>query len=243
MSSGKHWMCRARAGVTAFAVDRVGDVLYSDAGTLLTTVNEKMQGGAAMSRRINLTIGALATTIFSLSALSIAEAQAPKPSDFKISNIRQRQLSAPDYGNAGADLGGVSSTANKQWLMMEVTFQTEPDWADEITLKYYVLMGRGKDTQLFTGEATHLNVSRGNRHYSAMFVHPSTIDRFGSGKVEAVAVQMYYQGRLVDQASDPAARQRWWEQYQPKAGYLLKPSDSPWSVVAHKRYEAYKSTP
>jgi hypothetical protein len=71
-------------------------------------------------------------------------------------------------------------------------------------------------------------------------MHPSMVDRYGQGKVEAVAVQLYHQGRLMDQASDPNTRTRWWEQVSPIPGVLLKPNQTPWSVIAFTRFEAEK---
>jgi len=109
-----------------------------------------------------------------------------------------------------------------------------------VQLKYYVLMGQGRERQMFSGQVTHINVAKGSRHYSAMFVHPATLARFGQNKVEAVAVQLYYKGRLADMASDPNVGSRWWEQFSPVEGYLLAPEDTPWSVIAFQKYEAAK---
>lgn len=163
------------------------------------------------------------TILFCLSPLT-APAQQTKPGDFKINSIRQYTRKAPDYGGTGTTLGGQGGWASEPWWYVEVDFTSEPDFADDVTLRYYVVIGEGRELRMFTGETTHINVKKGRRHYAAMFMHPSTVDRYGQGKVAAVAVQLYHQGRLMDQASDPNARSRWWETMTPTPGFLLKPT-------------------
>jgi hypothetical protein len=137
-------------------------------------------------------------------------------------------------------LGGNAAWANDPWAYVEVDFASAPDWADDLTVRFYVLVGQGRNQRMFTGDVTHINVKKGNHHYSAMFIHPSTVDRYGQGKVEAVAVQLLHQDRLMDQASEPTAKTRWWEQFTPVPGYLLRPNQTPWSVIAFERFEAEK---
>jgi hypothetical protein len=185
-----------------------------------------------------------AVTFFCFCFLSFAHGQGgPRPGDLKINKISHQVLRAPSYNTTGGSLGSQVAAANKPWLHIEVDFESELDWADEVQLKYYVLMGEGRERRLFAGDVTHINVAKSRRNYSAMFMHPSTLARYGRGKVEAVAVQLFYQGRLMDQASNPQASSRWWEQFSPTPGFLLRPTDTPWSVIAHERYEAYKATP
>jgi hypothetical protein len=76
-----------------------------------------------------------------------------------------------------------------------------------------------------------------------MFLHPNTLERYGRGKVEAVGIQLFHLGRLVDEASEPSARQRWWERLTPISGFLLAPEQTPWSVVAFERYETSRPAP
>lgn len=171
--------------------------------------------------------------------LSFAQAPAPvRPGDFKLRNIRQQLVVAPNYEAAGG--AGVSGAAlTKKWLRIETEFETVPEWADDLTLKYHVLIGRGREAKMFVGEVTYVNVARG-RHFSAMFMHPNSVERYGQGKVEAVAVELRYQGRLMDAASDPTTSERWWERFSPAQGFLLTPQMTPWSLSAHQRYEQIK---
>jgi hypothetical protein len=182
--------------------------------------------------------GAVILLIIGVSAM--AQERATGPGDFKIRSIRKQLMVAEDVRALASGTGVAGSAANKKWLRIEVEFDSAPDWADDVLMKYFVLVGKGRDAKLLVGEITHVNVQKGTRHVSAMFAHPNTVERYGKGNVEAVAVQLFHQSRLIDQNSDPATNQRWWEQYTPTTGQLLPPHYSPWASVAHERYEAAK---
>jgi hypothetical protein len=180
-----------------------------------------------------------------LIALGQVRAQAPtatRPGDFRIKGIRQEQVDAPNYGQSGDTLGGRPPTLARKWLKIEVQFSSEPDWADDVLIKYFVLIGKGRDAKLFVGEVNHVNVAKGSTHYSAMFMQPNTLKRYGAGQIEAIAVQLFHQNRLLAQESQPAAQRRWWEEFTPIPGYLQAPQDTPWGPIAHERFEAVKPT-
>ncbi len=171
----------------------------------------------------------------------LSSAQAPvRFGDFKIKAIREQLVVAPDYKSLVSGVGTTGSTLAKKWLRIETEFDTLPEWADDVTLKYYVLMGRGRDARMFGGEVTYINIEKGQRHMSAMFMHPNTVERYGQGNVEAVHVELWYQGRLMDQDNTPIANIRWWEGNEPIRGFLLDPQQTPWSVTAFDRYEESK---
>lgn len=196
--------------------------------------------------RIRKAIPGCALWVAFLQVCFLSFAQAPAvsgPGSFKIRNIRQQLVTPPDYRAVVTGSGVRSAAVAEKWLQIETEFESQPEWADDVTLKYYVLMGRGRETRMFVGELTHVNVAKGARHYSAMFMHPNTVQRYGRGQVEAVAVQLFYQGRLMDQDSDPPTRERWWERYTPVSGFLLNPQQTPWSILAHERYEPLKPAP
>ena len=165
--------------------------------------------------------------------------EAQERADFKIRNIRRTQTDAPNY-NVNSDLGGFPSTMGRQWYKIEVQYESQPDWADDVQLKVYVLLGTGRDAKMFVGDVTHVDVQRGTQHYAGFFLHPNTLRRYGGGQVQAVAVQLFYQNRLLDQASDPTTQERWWERYSPVTGYVRNPLDTPWAPIAAQRFEASK---
>lgn len=171
----------------------------------------------------------------------LSSAQMPvRIGDFKIRTIREQLVVAPNYAALTEGLGTSGGSLNKKWLRIETDFDTVPEWADDVTLKYYVLMGRGRQARMFGGEVTYINVQQGQHHMSAMFMHPNTVERYGQGNVEAVHVELWYQGTLMDQANQPAVNVAWWEGTEPIQGFLLTPQQTPWSVTAFDRYEEAK---
>jgi hypothetical protein len=189
----------------------------------------------------HLAIGSLLG--IALLGASVNWAQDTTSMPFRLRSIRKDLVKAPDYKTTTSDTGGGRpATLYQDWLRIEVQFESRPEWADDIQVKFHVLLGEGREEKLFSGEISHNNVQKGQQHYSAMFVHPNTVQRYGRGRVTAVAVQMFYQGKLVDQLSDPKTNVRWWEKYSPVPGYVLNPLQTPWSVIATERYEPIKAT-
>jgi len=186
---------------------------------------------------------AMGITAFSALFLCSFHAGAQTKEPFRIRNIIQQQVNAPNYGPGSGDLGGGHpATLYRSWLRIEAQFESVPDWSDDVQLKFYLLIGAGRERRLLVGDVTHVNVARGPQHYSAMFVHPNALQRYGPGKVEVVTVQVFHQNRLVDQLSNPdtqATRTSWWEKFPPNRE-LLNPLLTPWSVIASERYEAVK---
>jgi hypothetical protein len=167
----------------------------------------------------------------------------PNGPPFKIDVIRQSLVMPPDYSAAVSGTGTRSTALGDRWLKIETEFDSAPQWADDVQLKYYVLLSDGRDLRLFVGDVTYVNVSRGLHHYSAMFMHPNTIQRYGNGQVQAVAVQLFYKGQPIDVSANPPTHERWWDAYQPTSGFLLSPQQTPWSVMSFGRYEELKPTP
>ena len=163
--------------------------------------------------------------------------------DVKLTRISYQLATAPDFRafDTGAPPG--PSTLNSRWLRIEVQFESRPEWVDDVQIKYYVLMGKGQEARVFMGDVTHVNVARGSNHYSAMFMHPNMVERYGRGQIEAVAAQIFYKNRLVGQDSVPPSRVPWWENSTPTPGFVLPPQQTPWSLTAYGRYEAVKATP
>jgi|YelNatPaOPRAMG01_1025707.scaffolds.fasta_scaffold54739_2 hypothetical protein len=158
------------------------------------------------------------------------------PTVVELRDLNQRPLRAPDAG----DLGGTVPPLNKDWVRIEVRYETRAEWLDEVTVKFFASVGKGRAEQVLAGELTHVNLARGT-HYSAMFLHPNVVQRFGDGQVNAVAVQIYSQNKLVAQRGEPGLRPRWWENAKTVGGLLVAPQNSPWAPVAAGRYDATKA--
>jgi hypothetical protein len=139
-------------------------------------------------------------------------------------------------------------TPPREWAQVTVTFDTEPEWMDEVTLQYYVLLyNKATDEQsLLRGSIVHVEVARGRAHMSAVYLRPGTLDRYGN--VIAVAVEAMYKGNLV--ATESQGRQgngkplpeEWWKKFTgpTKEGYVLSKAQTPFAFVNADDYEAVR---
>jgi hypothetical protein len=197
-----------------------------------------MTGGSSAKGFMNLKHLALSGMLLGLAGNTLAQGGTGR-AEIEIKNIRQQQVDAPNYGGT-SDLGGRPSTLWRKWLKIEVQFDNKHEWADDVQVKYYVLMGKGEDRRLFVGEVTHINVAKGSQHYSAMFMQPNTLKRYGAGQIEQITVRIFHKGTLVSTMSEPSVRDGWWDRFQPTSGYLLSPQETPWAPIADERFEAVK---
>ncbi|MGI8819628.1 MAG: hypothetical protein ACR2ID_01955 [Chthoniobacterales bacterium] len=89
-----------------------------------------------------------------LPVLAFAQAR-PKGAEFEITKISRNLITPPNYTYTGAQQ--YQANQREQWLEVEVEFAAAPEFTDELTFKYYILLN-GK---LLTGEVTHTNVAAG----------------------------------------------------------------------------------
>jgi hypothetical protein len=107
------------------------------------------------------------------------------------------------------------------WLEIRVEYDTAPKWLNRLDVTYYVLLESDEergDFTLFTGEVSNVNIKRDAGHFGAMWMHPDTVERYGS--VRSVAVVMKVDGRPVGMISDPDSQERWWERFTPTPDML-----------------------
>jgi hypothetical protein len=136
----------------------------------------------------------------------------------------------------------------KDWAELTVTFDTEPEWIDELTLQYYVLVhDRKKDSYgLFKGSVTHLDVAKGRGHLSVMYLRPVALLRYG--EVVAMAVELVHKGEVIDSKNDDRmagraklAREWWKSQTLPvKEGYILNRLQTPFGLINYDDYESVR---
>jgi len=190
-----------------------------------------------------LTSCALAASLAALTTLTpgnaFAQAGEAGGAGGKVVTIRKiepAKLRTPEYQLAR---GGIVSQT-REWGQITVLYDTTPKWIDELTFTYYVHVkgkeGSGK-INCFRGDVTYVNVQEGH-HKSDMYLHPSTITRFG--EVDRIAVLVSYQGRLVAIDTVPVTNQRWWEQMTPVDGYVLNRMETPFAMISFDDYEAIK---
>jgi hypothetical protein len=184
----------------------------------------------------------LATVL--LLAISPAFAQQPVPAPVSdrpvtIKDITGFKIQTPEYQIKRSQ----TAARTRDWFQIITTYDTDPEWVDEVQFTYYVLVknknpaSHGPPQSLFKGEVSYINVEKG-KHKSDMFIHPSTLSRYGD--VQAIAVLMTVQGRLIAMESKPPSNQRWWEALQPQDGYLLNRMQTPFAMLYFDDYEAVK---
>ena len=141
----------------------------------------------------------------------------------------------------------------QDWVMLSVTYDTAPDWIDELDFRYYVLTSQrveGKTMYtLFSKSVRYADIEKGREHMSTVFLHPKAIGRYGMPV--AAAVEIRHAGELVaGDTADGAIRMpgRWWtskevldrEDVQAKQGYLMSRNETPWALVNIDDYEVIK---
>ena len=134
------------------------------------------------------------------------------------------------------------------WAEMLVQFDSDPEWIDEISFQYYVLLHdrKTKEFMFLKGLVAHVDVARGRGHLSAMYVRPSVLVRYG--EVVAVAVEAVIKGVTVGVKTDgklpqgQALPEDWWKTTKlvPRDGYLLNRSQTPFAFVNYDDYAVIK---
>ena len=184
----------------------------------------------------SLTILAAFTAVL-LAPETFAQQTAAPAKIVKIRKIEQRKAITPEYQL----LKGQFMGQTREWLAVNTQYRTDPEWIDELTFTYYILVRSktgAKKLTLFKGDVTYINVAKGD-HKSDMYLHPSTLARYGD--VEGVAVVINAQGRVVDMDSLPSSAKRWWEQFTPVDGYVLNRMQTPFAMINFDDYEAIRT--
>ncbi len=166
-------------------------------------------------------------------------AQQAPPDVLRIRRLESTMVRSPIYTVTPS----TRATRTLQWLEVRAQYETRPEWIDEMTFTYYILL-RNRRPQpgenplsLFRGDVTYVNVASG-RHESTVYLHPTTVQRFG--EPERVALVVSSQGRPIGMESNPSSQERWWEQLPPRTGVVLNRTQSPFALVDIDNYEAIK---
>lgn len=182
--------------------------------------------------------GLIVLMILCMAGLTLdVPAQQPEARPISIRGIKGGKASTPQYSL----LKGQAVARTRDWFQILTQYDTAPEWIEELTFTYYVLARDKQSAQraqvLFRGEVTYVTIQKG-RHMSDMYLHPSTIARYGD--VEAMAVLITFKGQMVAMESQPASQQRWWEAMAPVDGFILNRMETPFAMIDFDVYEAIK---
>lgn len=146
----------------------------------------------------------------------------------------------------------VTRSANraKDWQEIKIVFDTTPEWIDQMTCKFYVLMLNNNAQvnktpyTLLEGSVTYVQVARGNNHVGCVYLHPNTVARFG--EVVACAVEVSA-GQTTEEKDDVSAKAKvkgkWWTAIGSEKtvtvmdGYLLSRDRTPFAFINFDDYE------
>jgi hypothetical protein len=173
-----------------------------------------------------------------LAAQSFGQSRA---TEFQLTKITKNLVSTPQFTYTGAQQ--YPTNQRDRWLEVEVEFSATPDFTDELTFKYLILVN-GK---LLTGEVTHVNVAAGRENRSVMYVSPRALARFlgnaavTPNSIQNVAVQITQKGAVKTELSFNRAPGQWYAGLPAISGFVLNKNETPFAPLYWDRYEQIKA--
>ena len=82
-------------------------------------------------------------------------AQTRAAAEFQLTKITKNLVSTPQFAYTGAQQ--YQTNQRDRWLEVEVEFTAAPEFTDELTFRYFVLL----NGRLLTGEVHHINIAAG----------------------------------------------------------------------------------
>lgn len=137
------------------------------------------------------------------------------------------------------------------WGLIAVSYDTTPDWIDELNFQYYALLlleprGEAPVYTLLRGAVSYIDIPRGRNKESTVFLRPNTLLRYGL--VIAVAVEITQAGETVAVESQELPRSiaegrpEWWRtpNLAPRDGHILNRAQTPFIYVNFDEFETIK---
>jgi hypothetical protein len=167
-----------------------------------------------------------------------------RASDIQLTKITRSLIETPEFTYNGA--ATFRTNTRDRWLAIDVDFSATPQFTDEATFKYYVLL----DGKLLTGEVTHVNILAGKELHSVMYVPPRALARLLGNRasslsinsVQNVAVQVSLKGAVADELSLERSKPQWYAALPALSGFLLNKNETPFAPLYWDHYEQIKSS-
>ncbi len=177
-----------------------------------------------------------------VSRVAMAQPAPRGGSEFQVTKINRNLITAPQYSYTGAQQ--YTSNQRDRWLEVEVEFTAVPEYTDELTCKYFILVN-GK---LLTGEVTHVNIAAGRDVRSVVYVSPKTLARLMGNRtvapnpIQNIAVQLVQQGAVKSELSlERGGAGTWFTSMPQIAGLVLNKNETPFAPLYWDRYEQIKA--
>ena len=165
-----------------------------------------------------------------------------RPGDFRITKITKNLVSNPQFAYTGAQQ--YRSDQNERWLEVETEFAAGPEFTDELTFKYFILI----NGSVLTGEVTHANIRGGRENRSVMYVPPEALAQVLNNRpvtvasIQNIAVQIVQQGAVKDELSLMRAAAQWYTTVPALNGLVLNKSETPFAPLYWDRYAPLKKS-
>ena len=162
--------------------------------------------------------------------------------EFQLTKITKNLVSTPQFAYTGAQQ--YQTNQRDRWLEVEVEFTAAPEFTDELTFKYFVLL----NGRLLTGEVHHINIAAGRERRSVMYVSPQTLARFMGNRaltpnsVQNIAVQIVQQSAVKDEISIVRSQPQWQAGLPQVPGSVLNKNETPFAPLYWDRYEQIKNS-
>ena len=194
-------------------------------------------------------IAVCAAIILMLGAVSLFAQGRGREGDGKfVLKVRELTGYGPRALVRSPDAGSSKRSGSREWAELSVIYDTDPEWLDEVTFQYYVLLRgqAGAEYTLLKGVVTYVDVERGRAHQGVAYVRPAALARYGEiagvaveAKVKGEVVSVLSEGRLG--ANKPLPLE-WWKNPNliPKEGYIVDKSKTPFILINFDNFEALK---
>jgi hypothetical protein len=165
----------------------------------------------------------------------------PATAEYQLTKVNRALISSPDFSFTGAQQ--YNTDQRERWLEVEAEFAAGPEWTDELTVRYFILI----NGRLLTGEVTHVNIAGGRDRRSVMYVSPRTLARIMEGRpltpasLQNIGVQIVQQGAVRSEISLQRAQPNWYAAISQVPGFVLNKNETPFAPLYWDRYEQIKA--
>jgi len=150
-------------------------------------------------------------------------------------------IQAPEYEARTSVTRSVKPPS--EWGMITLTYDSSPDWIDDLTVQFHALALTSEKGQrkysLYTLTVRYGDIEKGRNHVATAFLRPQALKRFG--ELVAVAVEVTHDGKIIATESDEGTKlpEQWWKNEAVtgskdvtiRSGYLLDRSKSPFALI------------
>ena len=206
------------------------------------------------TQRLSSSIGLVACALaFCLLGEVRGQAAAPAAPSSDILRIRKVTELGRDMFQRAPSMGN-RSPKQKDWGVLDVTFDSAPEWIDEMTVTFTVMLQNKKAKQgepafsLLTLTSEYRDIAQGRDRKAGVVVLPVAMERHG--QPIGIGVQFFRDGELIAEsgvgAESLSSKEKWWGNKQitdhptvrKRDGYLIERSKSPFALVDIDSYEA-----